>query len=143
MVFNNTDVSHLAVFAPLLIIELFVFSLAVAFLLSALYVKFRDIGFIWEVVMQGAFFATPIMYAMTLVTSKPNGYFFAKILLSNPIAQIMQDLRRILITPATLTTTDIFGNPWARIIPLTIVGVTMVFSSLYFKRRSPRFAEEV
>lgn len=141
MYLNKTDVSHLAIFAPLLIIELFVFSLAVAFLLSALYVRFRDIGFIWEVAMQGAFFGTPIMYAMSLVTSK--SMIAAKIIISNPIAQIMQDLRAMLITPVTDTTTDIFGNPWARVIPLAIVITTMIFSGIYFKIRSPHFAEEV
>ncbi len=143
MYFNHTDISRAAILAPLLILELFVFSLAVAFLLSALYVRFRDIGFIWEVAMQGAFFATPIMYAMSLVTKQNHGYFAAKIIISNPIAQIMQDLRVILITPVTDTTTDIFGNAWARLIPIGIVLVTMLCAAIYFKKRSPHFAEEV
>lgn len=143
MYLGHTEVNSMAVFAPLLILELFVFSLAVAFLLSALYVRFRDIGFIWEVAMQGAFFATPIMYAMSLVTSRAHGYFAAKIIISNPIAQIMQDLRAMLITPMTDTTTDIFGNPWARLIPIAIVALTTLVATLYFKKRSPYFAEEV
>lgn len=141
MFFNHTDVSRMALLAPLLILELFVFSLAVAFLLSALYVRFRDIGFIWEVAMQGAFFATPIMYAMSLVTSKST--LAAKVILSSPVAQIMQDLRKGLITPVTDTTTDIFGNPWARVVPLGVVVVITVVATVYFKKRSPHFAEEV
>ena len=33
-------------------------------LLSALYVRFRDVQPIWEVVLQAAFYATPILYAI-------------------------------------------------------------------------------
>jgi len=144
MVIAHTDVTtSLLVFVPALILELFVFSLAVAFLLSALYVKFRDIGFVWDVVMQGAFFATPIMYAMSLVIAQPNGMTAARIMISNPLAQIMQDMRYILITPVTDTTSQLFISPWARIIPLAIVGVTAVVAVIYFRKRSPYFAEEV
>ena len=65
MIVAKTQVSpSVAFFAPVNF-ELFAFSLSLAFLLSALYVRFRDIGFIWEVAIQGAFFATPIMYAFS------------------------------------------------------------------------------
>jgi lipopolysaccharide transport system permease protein len=33
---------------PLIIIEVYIFGLGLAFLLSALFVKFRDIQYIWE-----------------------------------------------------------------------------------------------
>lgn len=129
------------VFVPILIMELFVFSLAIGFLLSALYVRFRDISFIWEVAMQGAFFATPIMYAFSLVTSQsvPAG----KILISSPIAQLMQDMRYILITPVTDTTTDVFGSAMARIVPFGFVAIVTLIAVWYFRRRSRYFAEEV
>lgn len=129
------------IFVPVLVAELFVFSLAIGFLLSALYVRFRDISFIWDVVMQGAFFATPIMYQFSLVTSQ--SMVAGKVLISSPIAQLMQDMRAILITPVTDTTTDVFGNPIARLIPLGLVLVVTVGAGWYFKRRSRYFAEEV
>lgn len=141
MIFSNTEINITALFIPLLLLELFVFSLAVAFLLSALFVKFRDISFIWEVVMQAAFFATPIMYGFSLVTSK--SLFFGKVLISSPIAQIMQDIRYGVVTEKTITTTTVFGTAFARFIPLVIVLLTTVFAVLYFKKRSPYFAEEV
>jgi ABC-2 type transport system permease protein len=142
MVLARTEVTAKALpIVPLLILELFVFSLSVGFLLSALYVKFRDIGFIWEVAMQGAFFATPIMYSYTLITSK--NMVAAKILMCNPITQLMQGMRYILITPKTTTIGDVFGTAWAVLIPLTIVAVISLAAVIYFKRRSPYFAEEV
>lgn len=47
------------------IIEMFILALSLAFLLSALFVRFRDVNYIWEVVMQGAFYATPIIYPIS------------------------------------------------------------------------------
>lgn len=91
--------------------------------------------------MQGAFFATPIMYAFTQITDK--SLLAGKILISNPVAQIMQDSRYMLITPATTTTNDVFSGPWFRLIPLAIVAATSFVAIVYFKRRSRHFAEEV
>lgn len=127
---------------PIILVELFVFSLAIGFLLSALFVRFRDVGFIWEVGMQGAFFATPIMYGLAQVTSK--SLLAAKILMLNPVAQIMQGVRYVIIPhPKVQTITSIYGTKWAVFLPLGIVLLFTVISTVYFKRRSPYFAEEV
>jgi ABC-2 type transport system permease protein len=141
MLFAKTEVNPLVVFLPLLIIELFIFSLSVSFLLSALYVKFRDVGFIWEVGIQGAFFAVPIMYAFSLVTTKSQ--LLGKILISNPIAQLMQDARYMLISTKAETIYSVFGGVWAWAIPISIVFLTAVISVIYFKHKSPYFAENV
>lgn len=141
LVIAKTEISPSVVFLPLIIIELFIFSLGVGFLLSALYVKYRDVGFIWEVGMQGAFFATPIMYAFSLVTDKSQ--LVGKILISNPVAQLMQDARHMLVSTKTETVGSVFGTNWAYLIPLSIVVATVCFATLYFRKRSPHFAEEV
>ena len=39
----------------------------VAFILAALFVKYRDLGPIWEVVMQAGMYATPVIYSLTLL----------------------------------------------------------------------------
>lgn len=141
MLLAGTEVSRYVVFLPIIILELFVFSLSLGFLLSALYVKFRDIGFIWEVVIQAAFFAIPIMYAFSLVTSK--SILLGKILISNPVAQLMQDARYMLITPKSDTMYSVFGTAWAWCIPAAIVVSISVIAVVYFKRQSPYFAENV
>ena len=41
--------------------------MALAFILGALFVRFRDLNYIWEVLMQAAFYATPILYPLTMV----------------------------------------------------------------------------
>ncbi len=141
LIVSQTDINITAVFAPFLLIELFVFSLGVGLLLSALYVRFRDIGFIWEVIMQAAFFATPIMYAFSLVTDK--SILAGKILLLNPVAQIMQDLRYMLVSSDKTTTIDkLFDTPYATLMPLAIVAIVFIFAVWYFRAHSKSFAEE-
>lgn len=121
-----------------LIAELFIFSLALAFFLSALYVRFRDVSYIWEVVMQGAFYATPILYPMSLVP-----HAFAKLIILNPMAQIIQDARYVLVTDKTTTLYQLYGNKWIWAVPLGITGVIVILAGGYFRGRSKYFAEEV
>jgi len=122
---------------PLLFIELVAFSLSFAFFLSALYVRYRDMSYIWEVVLQAAFYATPIIYPLSMLPVR-----YAKILMLNPMAQIIQDARYCLVTPETVTMTQLFGTPWVRVIPVGITLVMIVTSLGFFRRRSPYFAEE-
>ena len=130
-----------AALVPLVVIELFIFALALGFLLSALYVRYRDVKYIWEVIAQAAFFATPIMYSFSLIVEKSE--LAAKVLISNPVAQIMQDARYLLVSEKTQTVASVFGTTWAYTLPLTIVAATLLCAGLYFKKRSAYFAEEV
>lgn len=141
IIFNDVDIRSTVLLLPLLILELFVFSLAIAFFLSAAFVRFRDINYIWEVIMQAAFYATPILYPLALVFSQSTTA--ARIIMINPIAQIIQDVRYVLITPETQTITDVFGSFWARLIPIAIVIGLAIIATWYFKSRSKYFAEEV
>jgi ABC-2 type transport system permease protein len=124
-----------------LIVELFIFSLSVAFMLSALYVRFRDVNYIWEVVLQAGFYATPILYPIALVMTM--SVTAAKVMMLNPVAQIIQDARYMVITSDTLTIGGVYGSLFAGILPITIVLALFIVSILYFKKMSPSFAEEI
>lgn len=139
MAYGNIGLSWHAVLILPLIAELFLFSIALAFLLSALFVRYRDVSYIWEVIVQAAFYATPILYALSIVPHN-----VAKFLILNPMAQIIQDSRYVLITPQTDTIYQIYGGNiriWA--IPIGITIVLAIFASTYFRKRSRFFAEEV
>jgi len=138
MIIAGVTLRPVAILAPLLIVELFVFSLAIAFFLSAAFVRFRDISYIWEVIMQGAFYATPILYPISLIPVNA-----AKILLLNPVAQIIQDLRFVLITDQTKTIGQLYGTKLIRLVPLGITIAVSIIAVIYFKRRSRYFAEDV
>jgi ABC-2 type transport system permease protein len=135
-----TDVPFRAslLFVPVFILQLFVFSLAMAFLLSAVFVRLRDINYIWEVIMQGAFYATPILYPLSLIPLSA-----AKILMLNPVAQIIQDVRFLLVTDQTQTISSLYGGHAIRLVPFGITAAAIILAAYYFKKRQPFFAEEV
>lgn len=141
MLIAGVDLHWSALLLPLNILELYVFGLALAFLLGAAYVKYRDISYIWEVILQGAFYAVPIIYPISMVIAKSE--FAAQILLLNPLAQIIQDARYNLVTHQTTTTDGLIDNPFIAAIPHIIVVVSIVVATLYFRKNSKYFAEKV
>jgi ABC-2 type transport system permease protein len=120
-----------------IIIELFVFALGVSFLLSAMYVKFRDITYIWEIFLQAGFYATPIIYSFTRVPAQYHKWFFL-----NPMAQIIQDARCVLATDTSVTIWSTVHSIWA-FAPFAIIITISIIGGLYFKRRSKYFAEDI
>lgn len=141
MIFNQVDLSWNILYFPLLVLQLVILSVGVGFMLSALYVKFRDISYIWEIVMQAAFYLTPIFYTMDFVANK--SLQVAQWQLMNPMAQIIQDSRYALVTSQTQTINDLFSSGIYRLIPVSITIFIVVLAGWYFKKKSPGFAEEV
>jgi len=138
-IFDRVEFTWEALLFPLLLVEIFLLCLGIAFFLSAAYVKYRDIGFIWEVVLQGAFFATPIIYPL----GDPIPLRAQQILIMNPVGQIVQDMREVLITPATITIENLYSSSAYRLIPVLFVLIFFVMSAAYFRRSSKSFAESV
>ncbi len=138
MAFSKVPLSWHIIWALPLIVELFVLALALAFFLSAIFVKLRDMSYIWEVILQGLFYAVPIFYPLTQVPVS-----VTKLMLLNPIAQIIQDLRHVLITPLSPTLGTYWHTPYILWIPLLIVLLIAGFSVYYFKKNSKSFAEEI
>jgi ABC-2 type transport system permease protein len=120
------------------IIELVVLCLGISFLLSALYVKFRDFSHIWDVALQILFYATPIIYSLAIVPAN-----FIKLVSISPLTQIIQDVRSVMITPETLTTKEVFASQIGRLIPMLIVVSITIYAAWYFRRVSKNFAEEL
>lgn len=139
MIVTGVDITPSVVWVVPILIELFIFSLAMAFLLSALFVKFRDISYIWEVLMQAAFYVTPILYPLNIIPSDA-----AKLLLLNPMAQLIQDARYALVTHDTITIRLVYPRQvWVWFVPVMFTVIVSVATARYFKRRSKYFAEEV
>jgi ABC-2 type transport system permease protein len=126
---------------PVYVMEIYILALGLAFFLSALNVKYRDTSHIWEIIMQAAFYATPIIYTMSIVIERSE--LAAKLLLLNPVAQAVQDARYALITHQSVTPASLFNNDIYLLIPWVIVGLVFVGGTLYFKRNSKYFAENI
>ena len=138
---NGVTPSPMWLLVPLLVFELYALALGISFLLGAINVKYRDITSIWEVLIQALFYAVPIIYPIAIVASTSD--IAAKIILLNPIAQVIQDVRYCLITPETITSWNYMDNIFLQLIPFIIVVVFLVWGSWYFRKKSKRFAEEI
>lgn len=122
-----------------IIIELFIFSISVAFILATAYVKYRDVTYIWEVVLQAGFYGSAIIFPMILVPADIRGWFFL-----NPLVQIIQDARHALIPIAdNLTIWETIDSFLLKTVPFLIVIIACVIGTVYFKRRSKYFAEDI
>ena len=142
MIFDGVDFKLTSLLFPLHILELYVFALSVAFLLSAAFVKYRDISHIWEVLLQGVFYSTPILYPLQMVMQF--NLFAAQLLMLNPIAVIFQDIRHNLVSQSsTITNTDIISNPTLLLLPHIVVVLTVLIAVYYFKNNQKYFAENV
>lgn len=120
-----------------LLVELFVLAQSVAFFLAALFVRFRDVTYIWEVFVQAAFYATPIIYPMSKVPARFHGA-----LLLNPMAQIIQDARYVFVTHDAVISWQTLGAVLAFVPPL-LVALIAVLAAWYFKKQSKSFAEDI
>jgi ABC-2 type transport system permease protein len=138
---NGVPLTWSALWLPLIILELFILSLGMSFLLSALYVRFRDINYVWEVLLQAGFYITPILYPLSMVSEFSD--FASKVILLNPVAQIIQDARYALVTTQTDTVHKVFAHSPYWLIPFGIVAAVIITSAIYFRRKSPTFAEEI
>lgn len=139
MLLTGVSISWQALILIPLIFQLFVLAISSAFFLSALYVKYRDAAYIWEVFMQAVFYATPILYPLSYVP-----HAVAKYMLLNPMAQIIQDARYVLVTPATQTLASFWGgNKWIWFVPIGLTLATAIFGVGYFRKHAKYFSEEI
>lgn len=139
MFINHVPVTTSTLLIIPLVVELFVLSLAVAFFLSALFVKLRDITYIWDIAIQAGFYLTPILYLLAQLPHR-----FAKFVILNPLAQIIQDARHAVVTRQTTTIYQVYGGD--KLIWLIPIGITLALAVLganYFRSQSKNFAEEV
>lgn len=138
IIIGDLEVHADILMTPLLLVEIFIFGTGLAFFLSAVFVKLRDIGHIWDVVLQALFYATPILFPITLAP-----LWLQKILMLNPLAQAIQDLRYVLISHKSPTIHTVYGSDWVRLVPIGITLLIAVIAAFYFRKQSRFFAEEI
>jgi ABC-2 type transport system permease protein len=123
---------------PVLVVVLLVFASGLGMLMSVLYVRYRDVQPIWDVISQALFYASPVLYVATMVPAK-----FQQAYLSNPIASVLTELRRAIVDPRARHVWDAIGDPVRILVPLGIVAVTVGLGSWVFRREAPRIAENL
>jgi ABC-2 type transport system permease protein len=126
---------------PPLLVELYVFCVGIGLLAAALYVRFRDIGQVWELLSQLLFFASAIFYPIGILPT-----WAQRVAFLNPFVQVMQDVRHCMLGsggPNDLTAADVYAGAGGRLIPIAIVVVLFVGALTFFRRESHYFAQRV
>jgi len=128
---------------PLLLGLLALFALGIGMLLSALFVRYRDVEPIWDVVLQILFYASPIFYSIELVIEEKDLPTVGHILIMNPFAAILQEARHLVVDPSHMSVTDAIGGAVWLLVPLAVVAAALVVGFRVFAREAPRVAEEL
>ena len=166
---HQIDLGVRAVFVIPLLLELYLLAIGISLFLAALFVQFRDVGHLWDVLMQLLFYGSGVMFSLTyvlqrahLVTAagqpvvKPNNLWAVTLVACNPIMQTIEDLRHALLTPqapwtelvvtghlAAVNQTAAFDAPWLAPVPFVIVALIVTVGALTFRARARTFAENL
>lgn len=145
MLFMRVELTLNLLWLPLNFLQLFMLAFGVSLFLSALYVKFRDIGHIYEVLLQILFYSMPIIYPLSYIYGrKIFGIPFESIIMLNPLAQTIQDIRHNLVAPETTPVLwGVVNNPIIVTIPIILTIIILLIGVRYFNRNSRKFAETV
>lgn len=138
---NHADLLKSALLFPFILLEIYLFALGISLWLSALFVKYRDIKYIWEVVLQAGFYLTPILYPVSKITNVTA----QKLMMLNPMAQAVQDSRYTVVShdPKVVTASRLFQGGWHEYIPFVLVILLLLSGLRYFRGQSKYFAENV
>ncbi len=126
---------------PLLVLALGLFAGGLGMLLSALYVRYRDIKPIWDVVLQVLFYASPIFYPLDAVAERsPTA---AHLLMLNPFTAVLQQARHAVIAPSHADAATAIGGGARLLAPVAVGLGVLALGYVVFARRAPRVAEEL
>jgi ABC-2 type transport system permease protein len=129
---------------PLILAMLVVLTLGISMLLSALFVRFRDISPIWEVMSQILFYSAPVIIPAEAVREKLTHHQFLYHLYTlNPLVAIFQQFRHAMINPDVLSAGQIMGGWVQLLLPLGLVAVLFALGFRVFNRAASHIAEDL
>lgn len=134
---------------PLILAMLLALTTGVAMLLSALFVRFRDIQPIWDVFSQILFYGSPTIITLEAVREKLHyGHggldeILYRLYLLNPLASIFQQFRHAMVNHASLSAGEALGGWLYLLEPLGIAAFVFVLGFWVFNRSAPMVAENL
>jgi len=118
-------------YLPVVIFLYFIIAVSTSLVLAALNVYYRDIQYIWAVILQVGFFATPVIFPLNVFPQ-----YLQNILKYNPLAQVIYLARDV-----TLYSKE--PNPASFLFVIFIAIVILAIGYAIFTRLEPKFAEEL
>ena len=123
---------------PVLLALLIVFTVGMSLLLSALYVRFRDIDQIWGVISFGIFYLSAVFFPLTAVPEHIRDFIVA-----NPLVPILTMARHWITDPNAPDLITAAGG-WESLIPAALVYVGVCILGVWlFRRTAPTAAERL
>jgi ABC-2 type transport system permease protein len=120
---------------PVAFLALAVLTTGVALLLSALFVRIRDVGQLWAVIARALFYASPILYPLERVPAQ-----FQEIVALNPLAPIITQARIWVLHPDAPSIVETVG--WPALLGSAAIGIGICVAGFWlFVRQAPRVAE--
>ncbi len=115
----------------------------IGMLLSALYVRFRDVQPIWEVLVQAWFYLSPVMYPMVNAGNRL-GQGFVHVAMLNPIATLLTQMGHAFIDPVKFPSAATLAGGYAiPIIAIAIIPTVFAIGWSVFTHEAPRVAEDL
>jgi len=110
-------------------------------MLSALWVRYRDVDPIWSVALQALFYASPIIYPISTVIEKsPDA---AKLMMFNPFGTLLQQARHALLGSTYPTPGAVMGGDIWMLVPLGVIIIVVALGARIFVKMAPVIAEEL
>jgi ABC-2 type transport system permease protein len=123
---------------PLIVGCVGAFAVGVGLLLSALFVRYRDVQPIWDVGAQMLLYASPVLYVATIVPGK-----YLHVYMLNPLATCLTQLRHAVVDPSAPSAAALMGGTARLAVPAAIVVGFFALGAWVFKREAPRIAENL
>ena len=126
---------------PFIVAFLGVLIVGVSMLLSAAFVRYRDVSPIWDVMLQVLFYASGVFFSYETISTDHKT--LANAMLLNPIGALLQQARHAMLGPAYASAPEAAGGWGLLMIPIGITIGLFVVGYIYFDRQAPRIAEEL
>jgi len=124
-----------------LVLLLSTLAVGVGMLLSVLYVRFRDVQPIWDVVTQVLFYASPIIY--TAAKYREVSVKTEHLAMVNPIAAILTQMHQAFVDPSAPGAAAAIGGLVRLLLPFGIIVSVFALGLWFFNREAPRIAENL
>lgn len=142
--FLGVRLSPAMMWAPLILVTLWVFTLAMALFLSCANLFFRDVKYLVQVFLTFGIFVTPV-----LLDAQMYGPKGAKVMLYNPVGALLEGLRLAVVNHQNLMETVyapagfVIWRPLYLGLAVMWAVVGLLFAAVFFHRSERRMAELV
>jgi lipopolysaccharide transport system permease protein len=134
MIFYGIQLTPSILVLPVLILLAMLTALGFGLWLSALNVRYRDVGYLVPFLIQIWMYATPVIYGSALIPER-----FRFLLALNPMATVVEGFRWALLGDAAIVSTSSIGL----LLSIGMVLVVLISGLIFFRRTERVFADIV